>query len=150
VNTPGQLVTYTYTIVITNAGTGPVPVQQITDTLPPGFTYITMTGFSGITRGPDSVITSGRNIAWTYNSPYPTVGAGSATLTFIASSSDGAGCCNSAGVMVGGAIGTVAGNDLACIAWPEYVIETQVGGLTIRARVRMEHGRPVILSWQIK
>jgi uncharacterized repeat protein (TIGR01451 family) len=149
VNTSG-LVTFTYTIVITNAGSGPVPIQQITDTLPPGFTFITTTGLSGITRVPDSVIASGQNVAWTYTLPYPIVGVGNATLTFIATSSNGVGYCNNAGVTIGGAIGIVARDNLACIAWPEYVVETHAGGLTIRARVRMINGQPVILSWEIR
>ncbi len=148
VDTTG-LMTFTYTLVITNTGSA-VPVQQITDTLPPGFTYLTTTGVSGITRPPDSVITNGQNIAWTYTAPYPSIGGGRATVTFIAASSNGAGYCNSAGVTIGGAIGIVAGNNLACIAWPIYEIETHIAGLTIRARVRMENGRPVILLWEIR
>ena len=105
---------------------------------------------SGISRPPDSVITSGQSIVWSFNSSPTFIGAGRATVTFIAASSNGAGYCNSAGVTIGGALGIVAGNNLACIAWPIYEIETHIAGLTIRARVRMENGRPVILLWEIR
>jgi uncharacterized repeat protein (TIGR01451 family) len=32
---------------------------------------------------------------------------------------------------------------------PIYVIEAQVGGMRIRARVRMENGEPIVISWEI-
>ena len=35
-------------------------------------------------------------------------------------------------------------------AWPVYEIIAQAGSQTIRVRVRMVHGWPVILSWEIR
>ncbi|HEY77387.1 MAG TPA: DUF11 domain-containing protein [Thermoflexia bacterium] len=152
VNTPGQVVTYTYTITIANAGPSTVRVRLITDTLPSGFTYVTTIGASGI-RYPDAILTNAQDIFWIYNPPYPRLTAGgTATLTFLAVSNNGAGTyCNSAGVAVGGGVGVVVRDNLACvqIGWPEYLITARVGPLRIQARVRLVSGRPVILSWEI-
>jgi len=152
VDTPGQVVTYTYTITIANAGPSTVRIRWITDTLPGGFTYITTTATSGI-RFPDAIFTNGQDILWLYNPPRPRLNAGgSATLTFLAVSSNGGGTyCNSAGVAIQGAIGVVARDDLACvqIAWPEYVITSRAGPRLIRVRVRLVNGLPIILSWEI-
>ena len=35
-------------------------------------------------------------------------------------------------------------------AWPVYEIVARAGSQTIRVRVRMENGRPVILLWEIR
>ena len=152
VTTPGQPVTYTYTITIFNAGPSTVRMAQITDTLPAGFTYITTTATSGIGY-PDSIVTNTQTIIWSYNLPRPTIAGGSnATLTFLASSSnDGGTYCNSAGVDIVGSIGLVARGDLACvtISWPIFEIESHIGNTAIRVRVRMEPSGPVILSWEI-
>ncbi len=146
------MVTYTYTITIANAGPSTVHVWLITDTLPNGFAYVATLSTNGI-RFPDSTTVNGRNIRWEYSRPPPQLRAGqSATLTFLAVSSNGAGTyCNSAGVTVGGGIGVVARDNLACvqIGWPEYVIVARAGPLRIRARVRLVNGQPVILSWEI-
>ena len=152
VDTPGEVVTYTYTITIANAGPSTVHVEQITDTLPSGFTYITTTATSGI-RYPDTISVNGQTVTWSYSPPRPAIAGGSyATLTFQARSSNGGGTyCNSVGVTVSGSIGTVARDGLACvhISWPEYVITAQAGPRRIRARVRLVDGAPVILSWEI-
>jgi len=152
VPTPGQLVTHTYTITISNAGPSNVRVQQITDTLPAGFTYVTTTATSGI-RYPDSIGVSGQDITWSYNPPRPAIPAGSsATLTFVATSTVAGGTyCNRAGVTIQGAIGVVARDNLACVVTgQEYEIVARAGAVTIRVRVRIEGGRPVILSWEIR
>ncbi len=152
VETPGQPVTYTYTITIYNAGPSSVRVEQITDTLPAGFTYITTTATVGI-RNPDSIVTGTQTTTWSYNSPYPRLDAGdSATLTFLATSNNNSGVyCNNAGVTIGGSIGTITRDNLACvdITWPVYEIVSRVGNTTIRVRVRMEPTGPVVISWEI-
>ncbi len=147
VQVAGQLVTHTYTITITNNGGSTIKVQQITDTLPTGFTYITTTAASKL---PNSVITNTRSITWSYSVPLPSISSGDIfTLTFIATSNTGGGTfCNSAGVTIWKDT-VFAEADLACVtvAWPVYEITAQAGSQTIRARVRMVNGQPVILSW---
>lgn len=152
VNTPGQVVTYTYVITIANAGPSTVHVEQITDTLPSGFSYITTTGTSRI-RYPDYISVNGQTVTWSYYPPPPSIGGGDyATLTFLAvSSNDGGTYCNRAGVTIRGSIGVVARDNLACvqIAWPEYVVTAQAGSRLIRAHLRLVNGLPVIVSWEI-
>ncbi len=149
---PGQVVTYTYVITISNAGPSNVSVQQIVDTLPAGFTYVTTTATSGI-RFPDSIVSAGSSVTWSYNTPYPRISAGAfATLTFVATSSNSVGSyCNTVAVTCGGSIGTVTQSNLACVTirWPTFDIEAEVLGLRIIVRVRIENGQPVILSWEI-
>jgi uncharacterized repeat protein (TIGR01451 family) len=148
---PGKSLTYTYAITIHNAGPSTVSVQQITDTLPMGFTYITTTTGFGDILYTGSISTSGQAITWTYTSAY-IPGGNTATLTFQARASGSftlAQYCNNAGATVPG-LGVISIGDSACVGWPIYEIETHVAGLTIRARVRMENGRPVILLWEIR
>jgi uncharacterized repeat protein (TIGR01451 family) len=151
VQTPGQAVTYTYTITIYNAGPSRVHVEQITDTLPVGFVYSTTLATAGI-RYPDSLSVNGQTVGWAYNTPLPAIGGGAyATLTFQATSSNGSGVyCNDVAVTVAGSIGTVARGNLACveIAAPVFRIESKAGGMTIVALVRMEPTGPVIISWE--
>jgi uncharacterized repeat protein (TIGR01451 family) len=151
VQVAGLRVTHTYTITISNAGPSTVRAQRITDTLPAGFTYVTTTSTSVI-RYPDAIGVSGQDITWSYSPPRPAIPAGSsATLTFVATSTtDGGVYCNGAGVMIQGSIGIIARANLACVtvAWPVYEIVAQAGSQTIRVRVRMVSGRPVILSWE--
>jgi uncharacterized repeat protein (TIGR01451 family) len=153
VDTPGQLMTHTYVITISNAGPSTIQIEQIADTLPAGFVYITATTVTGGIRTPDSILVSGSDVTWSYNPPRPSISAGSnAILTFRAASSNGSGTyCNSASVTIRGSIGVVARGNLACVdvTWPVYQIESRVGDVTIVARVRMEPGGPVILSWEI-
>jgi uncharacterized repeat protein (TIGR01451 family) len=143
----GQPVTYTITIL--NAGPSTAHVQQITDTLPAGFTYVTTTATSGM-RLPDATSAAGQAITWSYGPPYPTIAGGSsASLTFVAASSGGGGC-NSAGATISGSIGVVAQSDMACVGWPEYWITAQAGSQTLWVHVRMVNGEPIILSWEFR
>ena len=144
---PGAGQWVTYTILITNAGPTSVPVQQITDTLPVGFTYVTTTATSVI-RFPEAINVSGQTITWSYSPLRPSIPAGStATLTFVATTGVNP-ACNSAGVTIQGSIGLVAADNLACLGWPEYLITAQTGSQTIRVRVRLVNNLPVILSWE--
>ncbi len=144
---PGAGQPVTYTIMITNAGPSNTRVQQITDTLPAGFTYVTTTATS-VSRFPDAIHVSGQTLTWSYSSPRPSIPAGStATLTFVATSG-ATSACNSAGVTIQGSIGLVARSNLACLDWPEYWISAQTGPQTILVRVRLVNGLPVILSWE--
>ncbi|MEA3397763.1 MAG: Calx-beta domain-containing protein [Chloroflexota bacterium] len=144
----GQLVTHTYIITITNNGVSTIKVQQITDTLPSGFTFITTTAASEL---PDSVVTSTQSITWSYSAPLPSISSGDIfTLTFMATSNTGGGeFCNSAGVTIWKDT-VFAETDLACVivAWPVYEITAQASSQTIRVRVRMVNGQPVIISWE--
>ncbi|MDY7079504.1 MAG: Calx-beta domain-containing protein [Chloroflexota bacterium] len=153
VQAPGQLITYTYTITISNAGPSSVGVEQITDTLPVGFTYITGTTTTSGMSNPGDPNVNGQELTWSYSSPYPRIDSGNhATLTFMVTSSNDSGTyCNSAGVTIRGVIGIIAKDNMACvnITWPIYQIESRVGGMTIVVRVRIEPGGPVILSWEI-
>ncbi|MFQ6100203.1 MAG: hypothetical protein ACE5OS_03060 [Anaerolineae bacterium] len=149
---PGELETYEYAITINNAGPSTVTVHQISDTLPTGFTFITNTATSGIPN-PDSTEVSRQDITWSYDPTYPSISAGSSvSLTFAVTSTNEAGLyCNRAGVTIGGDIGVVARDNLACvtIAEPVYEIETRAGDVTLLVRVRLDNGKPVILSWEI-
>ena len=150
VTTPGQVVSYTYTITISNAGPSNVRIGQVADTLPTGFAYSTTTG---ATDYPDSIVVSGQEITWSYDVPLPRIDAeDSFTLIFVATSSnDGGNYCNSASVTMQDG-GVISRDDLACvgISYPVYQIEARAGGMTIVARVRMEPGGPVIISWEIR
>jgi uncharacterized repeat protein (TIGR01451 family) len=140
----GQSVTYT--ILITNAGPTSVPVQQITDTLPAGFTYITTT-VASVIGAPNTILVSGQSITWSYITPPLIPPNSTATLTFVATTGANP-ACNYAGVTIQGSIGIVARGGLACLGWPEYLITAQAGSQTIRVRVRLVNGLPVILSWE--
>jgi uncharacterized repeat protein (TIGR01451 family) len=144
---PGAGKLVTYTIVITNSGASSVPVDQITDTLPVDFTYITTTSSMGIPM-PDPPDFVDQTITWSYDDPSPSIPPHStATLTFVATTG-ATSACNSAGVTIEGSIGLVADDNLACLGWPEYFITAQAGSQTIRARVRLVNGLPTILSWE--
>jgi hypothetical protein len=156
---PGERTRYDYRIAITNTLSSDLPIRVITDTLPVGFSYVTVVGTEGGLRSPDSItttgtLTTGQTVIWMYDTPYPTLSAGtSLALTFAVTSTHKLGeypYCNDAGVFVGGDVGWVIERDLACLGHLEYLIESHVEGVTIVARVRIIDGEPVILSWEIK
>ncbi len=156
---PSERTRYDYRIAITNTMSSDLPIRAITDTLPVGFAYVTTVGTEGGLRAPDAVtttgtLTAGQTVLWTYNTPYPTLGADSAVaLTFAVTSTHELGeypYCNDASVLIGGDVGRIVEPDLACLGHLEYLIESQVEGVTIVARVRIIEGKPVILSWEIK
>ena len=156
---PGERTRYDYRIVLTNTMSSDLPIRTITDTLPVGFSYVTVVSSEGGLRSPDSItttgtVTAGETIIWSYDTPYPTLSAGgSLALTFAVTSTHELGeypYCNDAGVFVGGDVGWVIERDLACLGHLEYLIESHVEGVTIVARVRIIDGEPVILSWEIK
>jgi len=144
----------TYTILIRNTGTNNVNITLITDTLPAGFTYITTTGVTGLPWPPDSPPGQvGRTVTWDYSTTRPQLArnGGTATITFVAQVGTILGeACNSAGVQLQQGGRVYARDNLACItvAWPVYEIVAQAGPVTIRVRVRLDSGRPVILSWE--
>ena len=144
---PGASKLVTYTILITNSGATAVPVDQITDTIPAGFTYSTTVTTTNIAM-PDVIDDSGQPIIWSYNDPVPSIPPHTtAKLTFVATSG-ATSACNSAGVTIEGSIGVVAEDNLACLGWPEYLIAAQAGSQTIRVRVRLVNGLPTILAWE--
>ncbi|MBI4185980.1 MAG: DUF11 domain-containing protein [Chloroflexi bacterium] len=95
---PGQLTNVTYTVTITNLQGSTNQIQQITDYLPPGFSYIgptsgLPTGKYTFVRDPDSIVNGvlRETLDWTF-SPAWAIGANPPdnvlTFTFVASTSE--------------------------------------------------------------
>jgi uncharacterized repeat protein (TIGR01451 family) len=82
--TPGNLVTYT--IRVENTGTDPGKLQDIRDTLPPGFTFVSMLSGSGVTEDP---VGSSGEIVW--NGPFDFAGKSSLTVIYQARASSSVG-----------------------------------------------------------
>ena len=140
---PGEGKQVTYTILITNSGAG-VPIDQITDTLPAGFTYITTTSSTNIPMPNYQPALGDQMLTWSYDAR-PSIPP-TATLTFVAKTGADPDC-NYAGVTIGSIV--IVSGPVACFGWPEYLITAQAGSQTIRARVRLTAGGwPTILSWE--
>ena len=71
-----------YTITIDNPGDAPVALNTITDTLPPGFSYVT--GSSSVLTTADPAVL-GQELTW--NGPFSLPASGSGVLTFSATAS---------------------------------------------------------------
>jgi uncharacterized repeat protein (TIGR01451 family) len=71
-----------YTIAINNSGNAPVTLNTITDTLPPGFSYVT--GSSSVLTTADPAVL-GQELTW--NGPFSLPANGSGVLTFSATAS---------------------------------------------------------------
>jgi uncharacterized repeat protein (TIGR01451 family) len=148
---PGQLITYTYKITVTNTGGSWVRIRDVADTLPAGFSYVT-----GSTTGNPPVAEpsiAGQTITWTYSgSGFRLWPGNTATIAFQATSSNGVGeYCNTVTANWSPGNNTLTENNLACVTirWPTFDIETEVMGLRTIVRVRIEGSQPVILSWEI-
>jgi uncharacterized repeat protein (TIGR01451 family) len=71
-----------YTITINNSGDAPVTLNTISDTLPPGFSYVT--GSSSVLTTADPAVV-GQDLTW--NGPFSVPASGSGVLTFSATAS---------------------------------------------------------------
>ena len=145
---PGRETTYVYTITVRNGSTGTLQIEEIEDTLPVGFSYLTTTLALG---NPYTATWDGQTAAWSYGPPFPSVSSGgTVTMSFLATASVGSGTyCND--VVVSSVDGTTfAREDLACVwvPWPVYEIISQAGSQRIKARVEMKDGQLELISWE--
>lgn len=70
---------YTYTLSVTNNGTGNVKVEMILIDLPPGVSYLTGTTSGDLYNGDPTVIgnaSTGEIVFWEFTPPYPTIPEG--------------------------------------------------------------------------
>ncbi|HEC36203.1 MAG TPA: isopeptide-forming domain-containing fimbrial protein, partial [Anaerolineae bacterium] len=135
----GQAVTYTIVI------TGSRQFLVITDTLSAGFTYVTNTTVYNGSPFTNPAV-NGQTLSWNFGSPQNVP----ATLRFVATASSNPGIYyNDAGVtLVAGQVFTTGPTAPVTVGWPVFEIVASAGGQTIRVRVRMVNGLPVILSWE--
>jgi uncharacterized repeat protein (TIGR01451 family) len=146
---PGELITYTYNITVTNTGGSWVRIRDVADTLPAGFSYLTT--ILGPPLDPDPPV--GQTVNWHYPGSGLRLNPGeAAVIIFQATSSSGIGeYCDTVTAYWSPGNNTLTESDLACVTvrYPTFDIETEVLGLRTRVRVRIEGDQPVILSWEI-
>ena len=146
--------TFTYTITIQNVGTQAVNLEEIRDRLPPGgFTYVTGSS-SGITASDpsQSLINNSRwQLIWVFSPKLPINPGEIKTLTFQADATLEPGqYCNETWLKIEN-LTEVYSWPTACVTVPSaFDIESDAGGVIVRANTIIAGTSVLVRSWQIE